>query len=231
MPLIVGHRGLPREYPDNSLAGILAAAAVCDMIEIDVRATRDRVLVLSHDPVVDGRVLIESSWEEVAALDIGAGYHPTTLDDLLRELGDVPLNIEIKNDPADSDLDSDFDFARAAAARARTGDLVTSFHWPTMTELRDEFSELTMGLLVDPLGSLEAAAGAARQGGFEAVVPHWSLLVPDPGSKLQVLRGDGLEVVAWTVDDGEVAKSLAAGGVAAIITNDPKGIRRAVEES
>ncbi len=47
---IVGHRGYPRHYPENSLIGIEAAiAAGARYVETDVQLTQDRVPVLFHD--------------------------------------------------------------------------------------------------------------------------------------------------------------------------------------
>ncbi len=49
--MIIGHRGARGELPENTLAGIRHAIATgCDMIEIDVRLTRDGVVVVTHDP-------------------------------------------------------------------------------------------------------------------------------------------------------------------------------------
>lgn len=51
-PLLIAHRACPLEAPENSLAGIAAAAAAdADAVEVDVRCTRDRVAVLFHDRV------------------------------------------------------------------------------------------------------------------------------------------------------------------------------------
>ncbi len=49
-PDLIGHRGARALYPENTLEGFRAArAAGCTHFEIDVVATRDGVLVLSHD--------------------------------------------------------------------------------------------------------------------------------------------------------------------------------------
>lgn len=46
----VAHRGDWGYYPENSLEGYLSAiAAGCDVMEIDVRETKDHVLILMHD--------------------------------------------------------------------------------------------------------------------------------------------------------------------------------------
>ncbi len=44
------HRGDVQHYPENSLEGILSAIMMgCDVIEIDIRLTKDNVMVLMHD--------------------------------------------------------------------------------------------------------------------------------------------------------------------------------------
>jgi glycerophosphoryl diester phosphodiesterase len=51
--ILIGHRGEPASYPENSLAGfeaVLQAGAAC--IETDVQLSADGVPVLSHDPDV-----------------------------------------------------------------------------------------------------------------------------------------------------------------------------------
>lgn len=49
-PQLVAHRGYPRHYPENTLAGIEAAIrAGARFVEVDVQLTRDGVPVLFHD--------------------------------------------------------------------------------------------------------------------------------------------------------------------------------------
>ncbi len=230
-PGIAGHRGLPRAFPDNTLAGILAAQRVCDMVEIDVRRTADELLVLSHEPVLEGKLIVETPWAELATVDLGGGQPPVLLDTVLEEVNDLPLDIEIKNSPQDPDFDGTYWVARQVASRARPQDVVTSFHWPTVDAVRDAAPEVATGLLVDPRGSLEAAAAAAVAAGHGTVAPHWSLLTDRAHDRVEAMAGQGLDVVVWTVNDPAVAVTLAGAGVTVLITDDPVGIRRAVEEA
>lgn len=49
-PEIIAHRGYPRRFPENTLAGLEGAiAAGARWVEVDVQLTRDRVPVLFHD--------------------------------------------------------------------------------------------------------------------------------------------------------------------------------------
>lgn len=44
------HRGDVQNYPENSLEGILSAIRMgCDVIELDIRLTKDNIMVLMHD--------------------------------------------------------------------------------------------------------------------------------------------------------------------------------------
>lgn len=50
-PRIIGHRGYPAAYPENTLAGLVAAAeAGADGVELDVRMSADGVPIVIHDP-------------------------------------------------------------------------------------------------------------------------------------------------------------------------------------
>jgi len=50
IPELIGHRGYPRHYPENTLIGIEAAiAAGARYIETDIQLTKDQVPVLFHD--------------------------------------------------------------------------------------------------------------------------------------------------------------------------------------
>lgn len=219
--LVAGHRGLRLEYPDNTLEGILAASAVCDMVEFDVRSTREGIAVLSHDAHLDGTAIIDMDWATLAKLDVGNGLHPTRLDDVLDAAGTYPFNFEIKNSPADPDFDQSFAFACEVGGRASTDDLITCFHWPTVDAVRDAYPNLATGLLVDPAGSLRGAADWAIRSGHQVIAPHWSLLAGPSVIEIAALVKQGLEVVVWTVNDEDIARSLAGAGANTIITDDP----------
>ncbi len=77
--MVAAHRGNHKDYPENSLASIRAAARIgADFAEVDVRDTSDGRLVLMHDSSVDrttdgtGEVR-DMSWEQIQQLNLDGG--------------------------------------------------------------------------------------------------------------------------------------------------------------
>jgi glycerophosphoryl diester phosphodiesterase len=94
-PLLCGHRGARAHAPENTLAGFaLAAEMGAELIELDVRLTRDGALAVIHDSTVDrttdgtGRVA-DLTWDQVQALDAGAWFGPAFAGQRVPCLGDV----------------------------------------------------------------------------------------------------------------------------------------------
>lgn len=75
---LIGHRGEPDSWPENSLAGFSAVLqAGAKYIETDVQLTADGILILSHDPSllkVTGKDIVVSETEYAEISSIPAGY-------------------------------------------------------------------------------------------------------------------------------------------------------------
>lgn len=94
LPTLVGHRGYPSRYPENTLIGIRAAVeAGAPWFEFDVQLSSDLVPFLCHDDSLKrtaglDRLIMEMSAKELATVDVGeaarfgdryAGTPPTSL--------------------------------------------------------------------------------------------------------------------------------------------------------
>ena len=227
---VIGHRGWPARYPDNVLEGIAAALEVADMVEVDVRRSGDRRLVLSHDPVVDGLIVSEVSWAALAGVDLGEGFHPASLDQLLSGFPSSRFDLEVKNMPGEAGFEANHEIALETAAVARPGDLLSSFLWPTMDAVRPRFPDVATGLLVDAHGDLASAVNHALTEGHVAVLAHWELAMRS-GPVCENAAEAGLMMAVWTLNDPSRVAELASIGVTAIITDDPGEMRRAVDQS
>jgi glycerophosphoryl diester phosphodiesterase len=223
---VVGHRGWPTRFPDNTVAGFQAAFEVVSMVETDIRRAAGGELVLSHDAHLGGLTVAETRWEDLRMIDLG-GTGPASLAEALAACPDGRWNLEIKNDPLDPGYEDDLAIAMETAELAGPGDLCTSFFWPNVDLIRDRLPEVRTGLLVDEGWDVSEAAHHAREKGHIALAVHWSILERDPG-EIRRLAGLGLATVTWTVNDSAIALRLVEAGVAAIITDDPGMISEAL---
>jgi glycerophosphoryl diester phosphodiesterase len=222
---VVGHRGWPSRFPDNTLAGFLAAATVADTVETDVRRSADGKLVLSHDPVVDGLVVADTAWSVLAEIDLGDGHRPALLDEAVAAIPGTRFQFEVKNLPHEPGFEPDHRIALDTAERARTGDMVTSFNWVTVAAVHRVFPEVATGVLVGGSGDIDEAIRECTQKGHVAVLPSTHL----PTLGLARALDAGLEVYPWLVEDLGLLDELADLGVSGIISDDPAAARSALE--
>lgn len=114
---VVAHRGFSGKAPENTLAAFRMALEVgVDMLELDVRLSKDNAVVVIHDQWVDrttnGRGHVQDmTLEELKSLDAGswfgkkfAGESIPTLQEVLSILDDrTYVNIEVKSDTPSSE--------------------------------------------------------------------------------------------------------------------------------
>lgn len=229
---VVGHRGYPARFPDNTMAGMALAFGVVGMVETDVRRTGDGLLALSHDPHLLDHVVCETPWEVLRTLDLGAGQRPLLLAEALAAFPDRAFNLEVKNWPGDPGFEEDGALALEVAAVSRPGDLLSSFHWATMDAVRSAHPEVATGLLLEGDVALDAAIEWAVRRGHVAIIPEWSMLSGAEGAAtVNTAHEAGVGVATWTVNDAQVVLQLARIGVDAVITNDPGLMVAAIERS
>ena len=223
-PLVLAHRGASAGAEDNSLEAFqLAVDSGADGVELDVRFTKDEAIVLSHDPEVRGYGVIAEHTREELHAQLPAII---TLEQAAEVLGDLIINVEIKNDPNEPDFDPDHHMADRVASWVAAGDrygrvVVTSFNPDTVARVRFVDGDIVTGLLLDRNADLTTAIPEAAANGHDLVAPHKRLMRANPGRIVETAREHGLDVAVWTVDRPRTLRRLAGAGVAAVIANDP----------
>lgn len=202
---ILGHRGFPRDAPENSLAAFAAArAAGADGVELDVRLAPGATLRVHHDPLPDP---IPDA--------------VPTLAEALETCAGMVVNVEIKNLPTEPGWDPTERVAPAVAEAIgphRDRVIVSAFTLATIDAMRALDPTIRTGwLTVDGYDQLEAVQTAV-EGGHAALHPYESAVTAE---LVEQAHAAGLTVCAWTVDDPARMRELAAWGVDTIITNDP----------
>ncbi|OZM77841.1 glycerophosphodiester phosphodiesterase [Pseudonocardia sp. MH-G8] len=150
--VLCGHRGNMAGWPENTLSSFAGAElAGVDEIELDVRITRDDVLVVIHDrtaartaaaPTPHLHTAIEDlTFDEVKSIDLGCGDRIPTFEEAL-DATRVLLQVEIKA-PRAARVLAKFLQSRTGSDRARC--LVTSFDPLSLSDFIAESSTLPRG--------------------------------------------------------------------------------------
>jgi glycerophosphoryl diester phosphodiesterase len=215
---VFAHRGFHRTERDNTLASFKAAVALgVDGVELDVRRTRDGLLVVHHDPAVGQ---LEIAQNVRSALP---EYVPT-LEEALESLDGVRVNVEIKNGRGAAErYDETGEFARQVlgtieAAGWSERAAISCFDLKTCAFVRSMDHTVSVAWLL-----WDAAVGEAliqaHVLGFNAVNPHFTTVDEEVVERARDLQ---LDVNVWTVNAREDLERMADLGVACVITDDPE---------
>ena len=180
---IVGHRGAPRLFAENSLAGLTHAAGLgIDAVELDVQVTSDGALVLAHDPWLDritetGGIIADQDRAGLEQVTLtrergtGLAFLPEVLEALAAM--DCELHVEIKRDHRG--LPYPDIAAKILAALEATGTIsraiLTSFFPDDLRAVR------ALDNTVPILASINLASASAL-GGLEAAIRTFQAIDP-----------------------------------------------------
>jgi glycerophosphoryl diester phosphodiesterase len=238
--LIVAHRGLSVEEPENTMRSFRRAAEVgCDLIELDVHLSRDGVPVVIHDETLErttngiGRVA-DHTWAQLRSLDAGRGEHIPALEDVVAWAANdsVGLSVEIKHPTPAFGFPRYEGLAEGVVALLRPAQLaryiVHSFDHPTVREVRALWPEATTGALYGS-GTLIDPLGLGRSAAASGIHPWWSAVSPD--LCVEAHAAD-MHVHAWGMTwppDRAQIEALVRAGVDSMDANDPRPLRAILE--
>jgi glycerophosphoryl diester phosphodiesterase len=225
-PLVIAHRGDSSRALENSTKAVrLALSLPADMIEIDIRKSRDNGLYLMHDRdtgrTADGKMDIEQSRsDEIAQVRLKNGETVPTLKDILRLVsGRAGLNVEIKSDGAGA-------LCAGLILHAGYGGriLISSFKEKELFEARRVNPGLLTSQIFDSFSSEDVNGYKAR--GYRVI----SLGKKTASEELvAVCHEKKIKVFVWTLDREEEIKKFIAWGVDGIYSNRPALLKRLVE--
>ncbi len=216
MTEIASHRGGAALWPENSeIAFRETAKLTVEQIEFDVQLSADGVPVIFHDATLD-RVtdgsgpVADMTVTELKALSIfNGGGRIMTLAEGLSILAPTSLTLRCELKPGvdmvpyPGIVAKTLDLIRDRGLTART--VITSFHLPTLKEVRDRNPGVRdiLWLVADPILRLTSphyVAQLAHSEGIVSVSPRHTLL---RDGTLEILRTAGLRVGAFAVLEDE----------------------------
>lgn len=236
--LLTGHRGASAYERGNTLASFARAIAMgADVLECDVRETRDGVLVLAHDGIIGrGRAVTRIARATTAQLRTHRGARDMlTLAEFLPFVaahGGLLLNIDLKATEIEVAL-----VAMLAAHDLVERTVITSRASHQLRRLRVLAPALRLGLSKSsnpspgPHGLPERTAihtqrilmpralpDVLRRARADAAYLQYRVITPQ---LVNALHRAHLGCYAWTVDDPHIAARLLHWGVDGITTNRP----------
>jgi glycerophosphoryl diester phosphodiesterase len=192
------------------LAFDLALGHRAQGFEFDVRCTRDRRLVLCHDPKFRRLVVRRHTLKQLHEATSSPAETPPTLEEILgRYSGTAFLNIEVKVRGIE-DL-----VVKAVKEAHPPRYFISSFLPGVIRRLHLLDHSLVLGALAQTGWQLRRW----RRLPVRYVVPHYRLL---SRRLVEKLHAAGKIVVTWTVNDPKRMLRLAAMGVDGIISDDTK---------
>lgn len=224
-PLVIAHRGDSSRALENSLEAFrLALSLPVDMVEFDIRKSRDNNLYVMHDKdtgrTADSNIDIEKSLsDDIARVRLKNGEPIPDLNDVLALVaGKVGLNIEIKSEGAG---------ALTAAHIVGTGYqgrlMISSFKEREVIEAKRVMPSVPVAGIFDAFTPSEVSVYRAK--GYHVISLNSKTVSQE---LITSCHSRNIEVYVWTVDKEEEAEQLIAWGVDGIYSNNPGMLRRIV---
>ncbi|SDH63165.1 glycerophosphoryl diester phosphodiesterase [Alteribacillus persepolensis] len=226
---VISHRGQTSEHVhENTLEAFQQAVDLgADAIETDVRQTKDRQLVCTHDRSWNGQLIKNMTYDEWKRQTVKKeGWRPPLLSEVLSMCeGTIPLNLEIKEKGLEEEI------VKGIPVSYPIHELLFSSFDDTVIEKLKQINQTFQTALVIGKSLLPSSNKSVsylqdlypeerlRKTKADAVCPYHLL-----ASKAFIARmhRQGYEVNVWTVNSKEKIRKLKAFQVDAIFTDDVK---------
>ena len=203
--LILGHRGSPKRFPENTLASFEEALrAGADGFETDLRLLFDRTAVLYHDDHLREDEIESLTYTQCAE----RGALVERLSDLSRFAGRAMMVLEVKRARWEETL--------IEHVQEWPNSVIASFDHSVVTELRRRDVTLPLGITYHGV-IVDVAAYAARLGATW-VFPNFQFVGAE---MVRELHDQGIKVMPWTANRKQDWEQLRELGCDGMITDYP----------
>tara|TARA_B100001250_G_scaffold92716_1_gene77166 strand:+ start:1096 stop:1803 length:708 start_codon:yes stop_codon:yes gene_type:complete len=221
-PLIISHRGkIDLGSPENVLIGIQEAIELgVDMVEFDVRRTKDGVLVCHHDATIGNRRVSDLSFNDLRKLQSSI----CKLDDVINICKNkVGVNLEIK------ELGFEVEIVEKLTANFNYEEIfVTSFSPLVIRKTKSLDSKIIAGLLIGDAINLQVFFKIIKEAIFmtefyyskaDFISPYYKIYEMGLMKKFENNR---IPIQLWTVNDLVFLKDLINSDIQSIVTDVPE---------
>ncbi len=215
--MLIGHRGCKDIEPENTLLAIKKAIAIgVDGVEIDVRLSKDKELVVIHDDTLDrttnGKGFVKNLiLKELKKLNAGKGEKIPTLQEVINVIKDrIYLLIELKAEGTEKSVVELIKKNKLKKA------IIISFIHQLVKNVKKIDKKIKTGILfkdnqTDPVVM-------AKNTNSEFVFPKYELVDKEFVVKC---HKKGIRVAAWNINNPDELKKASKLGLDIIYSNRP----------
>ncbi len=239
--MVTAHRGFSGAAPENTWLAFQKAIEIgADMLELDVRFSRDREIVVIHDETVDrttngrGKVF-DYSLKDLRRLNAGSSFSPQSAPEnipILKEIlelakGKIPVNIEIKNpnESGYSILDlTDRTLEEVKKAGMLSQVIFSCFNPQALERIKEVEPRVWMALLYHE--DWKSVRDVTQEKDYR-ILNLRHIYVTE--NKIKQIHKAGMKVNVYTVNAEEEMKQFIRWDVDGIITNHPDKLIRILQ--
>ena len=236
---IIGHRGAKNEAPENTLQGFQHLRCLgVHRVELDVRLSKDRKLVVLHDSTLDRTTdhkgkLTDFTAEELATMDASYGFrskspnvsglkHPftgvPTLEQVIQEWPELQsIQLEVKStDTQTMEMIAERINFLVDAYQITRRCCVTSSDTALLRIFGKRFRHIKRGYVAERF--MRDPVSVCVNLDCRFLVINWRKCTK---ALIDRAHAHGLEVSVWTVNRMDIALRLYEWGIDSLITDEP----------
>jgi glycerophosphoryl diester phosphodiesterase len=232
MTICMAHRGFAWSYPENTLLAFQKAIELgVDAMELDVRKTKDDVVVVSHDGDLkrcSGKpgIIEELTYQEIQEYQLPENQKIPKLEEVLNliKYKPVKLNIEFKAPDIESTV-----LKLVDDVQVRDQVIISSFNFEILQKIRALRSDVFIGYIrgYTPKEQLPTVYSQAQQLKAQSINLNYRTLNRKIIEQIHQL---GMQANAWTIDFSWVMKRFAKMGADVITSNRPDVLKRVLKK-
>ena len=219
---IISHRGrTSKNSEDNTLKAVNDAINLkIDMVEVDIRRTKDSQVICFHDPVLNGMALKDMTYSEIIELNPNV---PTLEQVLLLSRDKIEVDIEFKEQGYEKEVISMildyFNYENF---------IVKSFNMDVVKKVKEIDEKIKVGMLLGSEISFSQLLGVVyeslflhkfNESGADFISPYYKLY---EAGWINRFVSQGIPIQVWTVNDQDLLKTLIHQEVDSVVTDTPE---------
>lgn len=234
--LNIAHRGFSGKYPENTMMAFNEAIkAGCDGIETDLQMTKDGVIVICHDETInrttDGEgYIVEYNYEDLRKVDAGIRFGQEFINERIPNLDEffelvkyknLFINLELKNNIIKYKNLEEEVIKKIYEYKLERNVILSSFNHYSMVKVKEIDNKIKTGLLY--CANLYKVHDYAIGLKADALHPFYGAVMEE--KIVKEIKGRGIMINTYTVNEEAHMKALINLGVDGIITNYPDKLK------